>query len=65
MDITLNKRKASMLLFSIEEALGKYVHENVNSIVESHEKLKNINVQDAIERAYLDDIFQLVLKSTA
>ncbi|WP_152613858.1 NB-ARC domain-containing protein [Vibrio renipiscarius] len=64
MDITITKRKTSMLLFCIEEALGKYIFDNEHAVTASHHNMKDINIQDAIERAYLDDIFQLVLKAT-
>ncbi|PMJ39212.1 hypothetical protein BCU24_19680 [Vibrio cyclitrophicus] len=53
-----------MLLFCLEEALGKYVNENEHSVTVANENLKNFNVQDAIEKSYLNDIFQLVLKTT-
>jgi hypothetical protein len=61
---TIAKRKTSMVLYSIEESLGNYVLENENSILIGNEISYDLNIKDTLEKSYLDDIFQLVLKAT-
>ena len=64
MDRAIAKRKTSMVLYSIEESLGKYIVDHENSVACEEYGFKDIKIQDTIEQAYLDDIFQLVIKAT-
>lgn len=61
---SLSKRKTSMVLYCIEEALGRYIVENENSVKCNENGFDDIKIQDVIEKSYLDDIFQLVIKAT-
>jgi hypothetical protein len=64
MDVSLAKRKTSMVLCSIEESLGKYIIENESSVTCEGSGFEDIKIQDVIEKSYLDDIFQLVIRAT-
>lgn len=64
MENSLSKRKTSMVLYCIEEALGRYIFENEHSVTCNQNGFDDVNIQDVIEKAYLDDIFQLVIKAT-
>lgn len=64
MENTLSKRKTSMVLYCIEESLGRYIFENENSIKCHQSGYDDIKIKDVIEKAYLDDVFQLVIRAT-
>lgn len=64
MNKTIAKRKTSMVLYSIEESLGNYVLEKENSLLIDETVLYDMKIKDTLEKSYLDDIFQLVLKAT-
>lgn len=64
MENSLSKRKTSMVLYCIEEALGRYIFENESSVTCTHNGFEDVKIQDVIEKAYLDDIFQLVIRAT-
>lgn len=64
MDINLAKRKAAMVLYSIEESLGRYILENESSVTCQASGFEDIKIQDVIEKTYLDEIFQLVIRAT-
>lgn len=64
MEGSILKRKTSMVLYCIEEALGKYIYEHENSVACNLSGFDDIKIKDVIEKAYLDDIFQLVIKAT-
>jgi tetratricopeptide (TPR) repeat protein len=59
---TLIKRKTAMVLFKIEESLGTFVKDK--SIANHHSIPEVEAVKDVIEKAYLDEIFQLVISDT-
>lgn len=74
-DSTLNKRKARMLLFDIEESFGDFIKEKLNDINEIpssvldtlQERKSNIEVasmDEAVSRTYLAEIFQLASLAT-
>ncbi|WP_156830445.1 NACHT domain-containing protein [Methylobacter marinus] len=58
------KRKAAMVLYSIEESLGRYILENESSVTCQASGFEDIKIQDVIEKTYLDEIFQLVIRAT-
>ncbi|ELR63727.1 Transcription activator gutR [Photobacterium marinum] len=64
-DDKLNKRKCRMVLFELEEALGNYVQKHAKGDVLnlSTNKVNTdlVSVTDAVESAYLDDIFKFSL----
>lgn len=64
MDINISKRKTSMVLFYIEECLGKYIYDNENAIKQNDAGYDEIKIKDTVEKAYLDEIFQLVISAT-
>jgi hypothetical protein len=64
MNKTIAKRKTSMVLYSIEESLGNYILENENSLLIDNTSSYDLKIKDTLEKSYLDDIFQLVLKAT-
>ncbi|MCK8131539.1 NB-ARC domain-containing protein [Pseudoalteromonas sp. 2CM28B] len=64
MNKTIAKRKTSMVLYTIEESLGNYVLENENSISLDGSISHDFKIKDSLEKSYLDDIFQLVIKAT-
>jgi len=64
MDTTLAKRKTSMVLYKIEEALGSYIFDHEHEVKSDSYGYQDIKIQDVVEKAYLDEIFQLVIKAT-
>jgi hypothetical protein len=63
-DKNLAKRKTAMVLYSIEESLGRYIFENESSVTCQFSGFEDMKIQDVIEKSYLDDIFQLVIRAT-
>jgi tetratricopeptide (TPR) repeat protein len=71
-----NKRKATMLLYQLEESLGTYVIEQkpaidnlpnktVENIIDRNEnKIDKSNIKDLIGATYLDEIFHFALEAT-
>ncbi|WP_163832151.1 NB-ARC domain-containing protein [Spartinivicinus ruber] len=68
----LNRRKAGMLLFEIEESFGEYIKKKVNdipnSVVETLQErrgdIKLSSIGDVLEQTYLAEVFQLALIAT-
>jgi hypothetical protein len=62
----INKRKCRMVLFELEEALGQYVYKhNTDEVLAdlNNESQNNTPIVDAVEKAYLDEIFQFSLEA--
>ncbi|MDC1143901.1 ATP-binding protein [Porticoccaceae bacterium] len=57
-----DRRKATMVLGTIEESLGSFVLENTaNSDADESLGFSDVKIQDAVEEGYLNDIFQLAM----
>lgn len=59
-----NKRKTMMVLYKIEEEMGNYIIENKNALSIIDESFTDFKITDSLEKAYLDDIFQMVIRAT-
>jgi hypothetical protein len=78
MDTKLNKRKSTMLLFTIEESFGSFVRGNISDIEFVPEGLlesvsartvevksnKPNEIEAVLEATYLDEVFQLAQAAT-
>lgn len=74
-DNSLNRRKASMLLFEIEESFGEFIKDNISDIAEIPASVLDTlkerrlgvevtTIDHVVERTYLSEIFQLASVAT-